>query len=49
MFWDVKRHLNDNPDCHIELSFNEDLSHLIYAGSDMIVVPSLLNPADSRR
>ncbi len=39
-----KRHLNDNPDVHLELSFNEELSHLIYAGADMIVVPSNYEP-----
>ncbi|HYK88973.1 MAG TPA: glycogen synthase [Acidobacteriota bacterium] len=43
-FWEIKRQLNDNPDCHIELSFNEELSHLIYAGADMIIVPSLFEP-----
>ncbi|TAG47238.1 MAG: glycosyltransferase, partial [Oscillatoriales cyanobacterium] len=36
--------LNDNPDCHLELGFNEELSHLIYAGADMIVVPSNYEP-----
>jgi starch synthase len=36
--------LNENPDVHIELGFNEELSHLIYAGSDMIVVPSNFEP-----
>ncbi|MBE9009020.1 glycogen synthase GlgA [Pseudanabaenaceae cyanobacterium LEGE 13415] len=39
-----KEFLNSNPDCHIELGFNEELSHLIYAGSDMIVVPSNFEP-----
>lgn len=39
-----KRHLNDNPDVHLELGFNEELSHLIYAGADMIVVPSNYEP-----
>lgn len=39
-----KNHLNDNPDCHIELGFNEELSHLIYAAADMIIVPSNYEP-----
>jgi starch synthase len=39
-----KHHLNDNSDCHLELGFNEELSHLIYAGADMIVVPSNYEP-----
>lgn len=36
--------LQDNPNCHLELSFNEELSHLIYAGADLIVVPSNYEP-----
>ena len=43
-FWGLKRQYNDNPDCHLEISYNEELSHLIYAGSDMIIVPSLFEP-----
>lgn len=43
-FWHEKLFLNDNPDVHIELSFNEELAHLIYAGADMIVVPSNFEP-----
>jgi starch synthase len=43
-FWQLKHHLNDSPDCHLELGFDEELSHLIYAGADMIVVPSLFEP-----
>ncbi|MBI5445410.1 MAG: glycogen synthase [Deltaproteobacteria bacterium] len=43
-FWRLKLLLNDNPDCHLELSFNEELSHLVYAGADMLLVPSLFEP-----
>jgi starch synthase len=43
-FQHEKRVLNDNPDVHLELGFNEELSHLIYAGADMIVVPSNYEP-----
>ncbi len=43
-FWHEKHFLNDNPDCHLELGFNEELSHLIYAGADIIVVPSHFEP-----
>ena len=43
-FWQLKQQLNDNPDCHLELGFSEELAHLIYAGSDMIVVPSMFEP-----
>lgn len=42
--WHLKHHLNDHPDVHLELSFSEDLAHLIYAGADMIVMPSLFEP-----
>jgi starch synthase len=43
-FWHEKLHLNENPDVHLELSFNEELAHLIYAGADMMVVPSNFEP-----
>jgi starch synthase len=43
-FWHEKHFLNNNPDCHLELGFNEELSHLIYAGADIIVVPSNYEP-----
>ncbi len=39
-----KGYLNDNPNCHLELGFNEELSHLIYAAADIIVVPSNYEP-----
>lgn len=43
-FWHEKHYLNNNPDVHLELSFNEELAHLIYAGADMMVVPSNYEP-----
>ena len=43
-FWHLKHYLNDNPDCHLELGFDEGLAHLIYAGADMVVVPSMYEP-----
>ncbi|WP_421654678.1 glycogen synthase GlgA [Leptothermofonsia sp. ETS-13] len=43
-FWHEKNFLSSNPDAHLELGFNEELSHLIYAGADMIVVPSNFEP-----
>ena len=43
-FWHEKHHLNDNPDCHLEIGFNEELAHLIYAGADMILAPSNYEP-----
>lgn len=44
MFAHLKSELNESPDCHIELGFNEELSHLIYAGADLIIVPSTYEP-----
>jgi starch synthase len=43
-FWDLKNYLNDNPDCHLEIGFDEGLAHLIYAGADMVVMPSVFEP-----
>src|SRR5206468_11614422 len=43
-FWHLKNLLNEHPDCHLELGYNEELSHLIYAGADLILVPSLYEP-----
>ena len=43
-FWGLKHQLNDNPDVHIEIGFNEELSHLIYAGADLMLVPSRFEP-----
>ena len=43
-FWQLKRMLNDNPDCHLEIGYDEELAHLIYAGADLLVMPSLYEP-----
>ena len=43
-FWDLKHHLNDSADCHLEIAFDEHLAHLIYAGADMLIVPSRFEP-----
>ncbi len=43
-FWHIKHDLNDNPDCHLELGYDEELAHLIYAGADMVLIPSLYEP-----
>ena len=43
-FWHLKHHLNESPDCHLEIGFDEELAHMIYAGADMIVVPSIFEP-----
>ena len=43
-FQQLKNELNDNEDCHLEIGFNEELAHLIYAGADMIIMPSMYEP-----
>ncbi|OKH12142.1 glycogen synthase GlgA [[Limnothrix rosea] IAM M-220] len=43
-FWHEKFHQNNNPNCHIELGFDPELATLIYAGADMMVVPSNYEP-----
>ncbi len=43
-FRQIKEQINDNPDSHLEIGFNEELSHLIYAGADMLIVPSRFEP-----
>jgi len=43
-FWNLKRRFNEHPDCHLEIGYNEELAHLIYAGSDIILVPSEYEP-----
>jgi starch synthase len=43
-FREIAWHLSDNPNLYIEIGYNEDLAHKIYAGSDMLLVPSLFEP-----
>ena len=43
-FLRLKGALEANPDCHLELEYDEDLSHLIYAGADLILIPSVYEP-----
>jgi starch synthase len=43
-FWQIKHQLNDNPNCHIEIGFNDHLARQIYAGADYLVVPSNYEP-----
>jgi starch synthase len=43
-FWHLKHYLNDSPDCHLELRFDAELAHLVYAGSDLLIVPSNYEP-----
>jgi starch synthase len=43
-FRHLKNYLNDSPDCHLEIGYQEELAHLVYAGADLLVVPSLFEP-----
>ncbi len=43
-FWRIKQEMEPSPDCHLELGYDEDLAHLIYAGADMILIPSTYEP-----
>ncbi len=43
-FHALKIHFADNPNVHLELHHHEELAHLIYAGCDLFMVPSLFEP-----
>ncbi len=43
-FWHLKHRLEASHDCHLEIGYDEDLAHLIYAGSDLLIMPSLYEP-----
>ena len=43
-FWHLKHRVNDNPDVHLELTYSAELAHLVFAGSDLLVMPSLFEP-----
>jgi starch synthase len=43
-FWHIKQRLEGRHDCHLDIGYDEDLAHLIYAGSDLLVMPSLYEP-----
>lgn len=43
-FLGLKNQLNNNPDCHLEIGYHEELAHLIYAGADILIVPSRFEP-----
>jgi len=40
----LKQSSEDNPDCHLEIGFDDSLAHLIYAGADLLIMPSLFEP-----
>jgi len=43
-FHRLKRQYQDHPHIHLILHHQEDLAHLIYAGCDMFIVPSIFEP-----
>lgn len=43
-FHELKHQYADHPHIHLILHHQEDLAHLIYAGSDMFIVPSIFEP-----
>jgi starch synthase len=43
-FQSLQQAFADHPHCHLELTYNEELAHLIYAGADMMLIPSLYEP-----
>lgn len=43
-FYNLKRKLAESKHVHIELLYNEPLSHLVYAAADLFLIPSLFEP-----
>ncbi|MFC2049069.1 glycogen synthase [Chlamydiota bacterium] len=43
-FYNLKRKLAGSSHVHLELTFNEELSHLVFAGGDLFLIPSLFEP-----
>jgi starch synthase len=43
-FYTLKRKLAGCSHVHLELTFNEELSHLVFAASDLFLVPSIFEP-----
>lgn len=43
-FMKLKVNLGHNHNVHFEMQYNESLSHLIFAGSDFFIIPSLFEP-----
>ncbi|MCH9609148.1 MAG: Glycogen synthase [Chlamydiales bacterium] len=43
-FEHLKSSYADDPNVHLELTFDEELSHLVFAASDLFIVPSRFEP-----
>ena len=44
VFFNLKKKLSGSKHVHLELTYNEKLSHLVFAASDLFLVPSLFEP-----
>lgn len=44
IFRTIKDETDASPDCHLEMGYDEELAHQIYAGADIMVVPSVYEP-----
>jgi starch synthase len=43
-FRQIRERLGPSRDAHLELAYDEELSHQIYGGADMILIPSVYEP-----
>lgn len=43
-FHKLKKDFSENKNIHLELKYCENLAHLIFAGSDLLIVPSIFEP-----
>lgn len=43
-FYDLKMRFNEHPHVHLVLHHQEELAHLIYAGVDLFIIPSIYEP-----
>lgn len=43
-FHELKNHYSSHPDVHLMLYHHEEIAHMIFAASDMFIVPSLFEP-----
>jgi starch synthase len=44
LFQEIKRRTDGSADCHLELVYDEELSHQIHAAADIMVIPSVYEP-----
>jgi starch synthase len=44
VFRDIQRQTDESADCRLVLAYDEELSHQIHAGADIMVIPSVYEP-----